>query len=561
MANAIWNPGINSTNPTVELIVNQQSQSIDGNYSVLAYSLILHRPGNIISSASKSYSVTINGVTVASGSTTIGGSGDKTIVSGTTTVYHNADGTKTGVGFSFAMTIGITWSGVGTGNASGSGSMNLTTIPRASSIPSISGGALGSPVTVNISRASGSFTHTVIYKRTDGVEVTVGTGQETSCTFTPSLSDADFLPNSTSGTATIIVHTYNGSTYIGTASKTFTVTVPSSVVPTVSIVKSGVDLYQSQYVQGKSKVEVTLNANGAYKSTIQTRSTLVRAGSVNISLSTANNFTSGILNYSGTITIETTVTDSRGRSASASTTISVVAYSSARVVSFSAYRCNANGTANPQGAYLKMEGSSLISAINNTNLRTTILRYREKGTTNWTDGASNTTSYNPTLSAVVAADVNKSYEAQIYLFDHFGNASNLVNVGTAFVLLDFHQSGNSMAIGKVSEGNALLEVGGNILLDGMISNLNIGRKTSTSALILADANAWAELPLMKGVMINPSGTAGLPESQYYYVVKIAMRDMVNGYGGIAINYSTGDFYTFVSPSGTMLPAFTFIGPQ
>ena len=516
---------------------------------------------NIISSASKSYSVTINGVTVASGTTTIGGSGDKTIVSGTTTVYHNADGTKTGVTFSFAMTISITWSGVGTGNASGSGSMNLTTIPRASTIPSISGGALGSPVTVNISRASGSFTHTVIYKRTNGVEVTVGTGQATSCTFTPSLSDADFLPNSTSGTATIIVHTYNGSTHIGTSSKTFTVTVPSTVVPTVSIVKSGVDLYQSQYVQGKSRVEVTLNANGAYKSTIQTRSTLVRAGSVNISLSSANNFTSGVLNYSGTITIETTVKDSRGRSASASTTISVVAYKVPSVTGFSAYRSNADGNANAQGAFIRISGTGSIASINSTNGRNTVIRYRERGASSWINAASNTTSYTPSLNAVVAADVNKSYEAQIVVADYFTSSTQLIDIGTAFVLMDFHSSGNSMAIGKVAENKALLEIGGNILLDGMISNLNIGRKTSTSALKLADANAWAELPVMKGVMVNPAGTAGLPTSQYYYVVKIAMRDMSNGYGGIAINYSTGDFYTFVSSSATMLPAFTFIGPQ
>ena len=474
----------------------------------------------------------------------------------TVVVSHSADGSK-------ALVISGRWwmSGNASFDLTSSGTFTLDTIPRASSISSISGGALGAPVTVNISRASTAFTHTVIYKRTDGVNVTVGTSQGTSCTFTPALSDAQFLPNSTSGTATIIVHTYNGSTHIGTATRTFTVTVPASVVPTVSIATAGVDQYNGYYVQGRSKVTVTLSATGAQGSSISSRSTVVRYGSTNITASNNNSFTSGVLNYSGTITIATTVTDSRGRSASSSTTISVVAYAVPSVTGFSAYRSNADGNANAQGAFIRISGTGSIASINSTNGRNTVIRYRERGASSWINAASNTTSYTPSLNAVVAADVNKSYEAQIVVADYFTSSTQLIDIGTAFVLMDFHSSGNSMAIGKVAENKALLEIGGDMTLDGMISNLNIGRKTSTSAVVMADAAAWAALPLMKGVMINPSGSAGLPEAQYYYVVKIAMRDMSNGYGGIAINYSTGDFYTFVASRATVLPAFTFIGPQ
>lgn len=462
MANVIWNPGINAYNPTLELIVNQQSQSIDGNYSVLSWSLVLHRPSSISSSSSKSYNVKINNVTVASGTTTIGGSGDKTIASGTSTVYHNSDGTKTGVPFSFYMDIGISWSGSSTGNASESGTMDLTTIPRATQ-PTLSASstAIASAVTINTPRASGSFSHILKYSF-GSASGTIATGVGTSYAWTLPWTLANQIPNATSGVGTITCETYNGSTLIGTKTVQFTATVPAGVVPTVSISTSGVGLYQSQYVQGKSKVAVTLNEAGAYGSTIKSRSTTVKSGTNIISSSAAASFTSGFLNYSGTITIATTVTDSRGRTATASTTISVVAYSAPKITAFTAFRANADGSVNPQGAYIKMTGSSSISPINNTNTRTTRLQYRLKGATTWTYAVTHSSSYTPTITATVAADVNSSYEVQLVVGDYYNSSaaatSQTINIGTAFVLMDFHKDGYGLAIGKVSE-YGMFEVG------------------------------------------------------------------------------------------------------
>lgn len=137
MATLTWNPGINSYSPYVKLYVTQKSQSISGNYTILEYSLKLYRPRQVYSSASKSYNIKINGTTVKSGSTTIGGSGTKTIASGTTKVYHNSNGTKKNVAISFYQEVSITWSGVATGNANKSGTMDLTTIPRYAKITSL----------------------------------------------------------------------------------------------------------------------------------------------------------------------------------------------------------------------------------------------------------------------------------------------------------------------------------------------------------------------------------------------------------------------------------------
>ncbi len=138
MASVTWNPGISSSNPTITMTVTQTSQSIADNTSTVSWSLVLKRPSSISSSVNKPYSVVIDGVTVASGSTSIAGSGDKTIASGTRTIQHGSDGRKT-LSFSFTVDVmPLYWSGKPTGNASGSGSMTLTTIPRYAKITSFS---------------------------------------------------------------------------------------------------------------------------------------------------------------------------------------------------------------------------------------------------------------------------------------------------------------------------------------------------------------------------------------------------------------------------------------
>lgn len=123
------------------MTVTQTSQSIANNTSTVSWSLVLKRPSRINSSVNKPYSVVIDGVTVASGSTSIDGSGNKTIASGTRTIQHGSDGKKT-LSFSFSVEVmPLYWSGVPTGNASGSGSMTLTPIPRYAKITSFTLGS------------------------------------------------------------------------------------------------------------------------------------------------------------------------------------------------------------------------------------------------------------------------------------------------------------------------------------------------------------------------------------------------------------------------------------
>lgn len=114
--------------PYLQLNVWESGVNNGANQSTVSFSLILKRPSRISSSASKSWSASIDGQNF-SGSGSIGGSGDKTLLTGSKVVGHNADGSKS-IGFSASASLNITWSGQWLGTISGSGSMGLTKIPR-----------------------------------------------------------------------------------------------------------------------------------------------------------------------------------------------------------------------------------------------------------------------------------------------------------------------------------------------------------------------------------------------------------------------------------------------
>lgn len=138
-------------------------------------------------------------------------------------VPHNADGTKT-LSFSIRMDevtgnySGDTWK---YGSTSSSGSINLTTIPRASSISVTSGSGTkpgAGSINLSISRASSAFTHTVTWSYHD-LTGTVGTGIGTSATWDVPLSFIEKSPSADSW-ITFVCKTYSNGTEIGSSSCT-----------------------------------------------------------------------------------------------------------------------------------------------------------------------------------------------------------------------------------------------------------------------------------------------------------------------------------------------------
>lgn len=443
----------------VRLAWAENSQSIANNTTTISYTLSIYRSSSINSSTAKDYSITINGVKVASGTTTIGGSGTKTIKTGTTTITHSANGSKT-FSYSFSQEIGITWSGSAIGTITGSGSGVLDTIPRATT-PTLSTTSIdmGASITINTPRASSSFTHTLTYKFVNATG-TIASSVATSQAWTVPLSLASQIPNSTSGTCTITCQTYNGSTLIGTKTVTFTAKVPSSVVPSISsvTVADTNSSYATQFgslVQGKSKAKFTITAAGSYSSTISTYKTVFESKTY-----TGASPTTAIVSGSGNITATITVTDSRGRSASTTKTVTVIAYSAPKITAFSVIRSNADGTTNNEGTNATIKVAFSIAAANNKNTSSYTIDYKLVSATTWTtlkNGTGYTFNQNVISGAVFSVD--STYDIRLTVTDYFGKAQAIVDLSTAFTLIDFNANGKAMAFGKVSEKTEGVEFG------------------------------------------------------------------------------------------------------
>ena len=208
---------------------SQSSQSIANNNSVVSWNLqLIASGGSISSSASKSWSVNVNGSNY-SGTNTVGISNGqtKTLASGSTTIGHNADGTKS-FSFSFSQQFDINYSGVGwIGTKSGSGSGTLSTIPRTSSVSSTNAN-IGENISITINRASSSFTHTLTYAF-GGLSGTIATKtSSTSISWTLPTSFYAQMPNTRSSWGRVICDTYSGSTKIGSSECRFDVYVKES---------------------------------------------------------------------------------------------------------------------------------------------------------------------------------------------------------------------------------------------------------------------------------------------------------------------------------------------
>ena len=441
--------------------------------TVTAYLVSTASNGVINSSASKTVSLTINGTTyskTAAGLAKISGNQKKQLFSKTVDVTHNANGTKS-CSISCIFGLQVTLGGQYYKTAETSGTATLNTIPRASSIASISGSTIGSSVTVNITPASSAFTHKLYYTApTQSNLVSIGTTAAgvTSATFTPSINDCSYIPNATSGTAKITLETYSGSTKLGTVSKTFTLNVPSSVKPSISALTvadadTAIKDKFGVYVQTKSKAKVTITAAEAYSSPIKSYTTTLTNGSSVLTYNGAS-FTSGVLSLSGTYTIKTVVTDSRGRTAEKSTTINVVAYHPPEATALTAERRNSSNVADDEGTIVFAGLSYNIRPVDNKNDRFYKLEYREAGTTTWTVKTDKATipSANFTGSFTIGVGANfsvdKAYEIRVTIFDYFTSATRTAEVPTARTIFDILADGTGICFGGVASQSGVCQI-------------------------------------------------------------------------------------------------------
>lgn len=509
--------------------------------------------GNGYTTSSSYWSCVINGTTVTSNkSADIGG---KTLLGTRTwTVNHNNDGTAS-VGISFSYSNGLSSSGTyTTKTGSGSATVKLDTIARSSSISlNRTSATIGSDsVTVNITRNSSAYKHKVKLIL-GGTTYLLAENVDTSYTFTPSMSYCNKITTATSGTATVKVETLTGAngSWIGETTKTLTLNVPSSVVPSVGISVTANNQVNGVNVANKTTFTVKpTNASGSYGSTIKSYS--ITNGGLNSTSSSGA--TTGKLG-DGDYTFVVKVTDSRGRTAQASQKVTVHAYSSP-TISARAFRCNSDGTESSSGAYIAVNFSWEITnlASNNSNAKQYFIQYKTSSASSYTTSVdwTNLSSYSGSMTKVLSQtfSTTSSYNIQLKVKDSFGTTTSTLNVSTISALLNIEKSG--VGVGKIHE-KGVLDVGGQLhTTSGIYSGNSVYIKTdpnenvrfgydeeTTDTFIANTSNNWLRLKADKtmtyaGYKIYTSYEKPTPAD----IGASKALTTVNGYQGFTLNDGT-----------------------
>ena len=443
----------NYSNGSAIKIVYSYTQNVSKNQSTITMTLYVHRDsyGPSWNDHCDAY-MQLDGSKVMTydGSFNIGTSWVKIGSTVSKTVTHNAGGTKTislkGFFDSQGLTTKLT-------DLTVTGNVTLKTIPRASSFSlSASTVTAGSTnMTVNIDRASGSFTHTVQWKLGSHTKSTTGVGSSASYTIPESWLDA--IPNSTSGTGTVTVTTYNGNTKIGSTSKSFTVKAASDVVPsftgiTFTRIDGDVPADWGIYVRTKSKVIAKITgAAGVYGSTIKSYS--ISGGGYS---GTAASLTTGFLNTAGTVTFTAKITDSRGRTATKTASITVTDYAPPVLSGVIGFRCDAEGIEQDDGNYISLTANFSGSVLDGKNPVTGEYRYKAEGG-DWS-GFSPLVSGEP---AVFAATGDATFTVQVQVSDTFSSFTQDIVVNSIRFIMDFKAGGTGIAFGKAAEYDDTLD--------------------------------------------------------------------------------------------------------
>lgn len=390
------------------------------------------------------------------------------------TVPHNSDGTgsaqiylgpRGGTGYNDFNVFGEG----GRGNieiTASSRSITLTNIPKISSVSTSASGTLGSSLSIAISRASTAFTHTLSYSYGSS-SGTIATGVGSSYLWTPSISLASQVPNATSATCTITCTTYYNGASVGTSTTTTTLIVPASVAPSISSVTiSPVNdnpaiAAWNVYVQGYTKLQVVTNASSQYGATIAEYNVIFNGTSIGKSA----NVVSDPLPISGTIPIIVNIKDSRGRTASYTSSISIYEYSPPQINAVEIFRCNADGVANSNGTYISIKGTQSYSSVNGKN--SCNMAYRYKAATE--DVYGSTVAYTSGTAVIFGGgniSTSHSYSVQLLAGDMVNPLSSsptIVQVAIPSQLFTLHckDGGLGVAIGKASEYNNCFEVADN----------------------------------------------------------------------------------------------------
>ena len=541
------------TGYTLRVEWETNSQNVSNNTSSITVTAYLVSGGSsytISSSASKTITLTINGTKYtksAEGLANLSGNQKKNLFSKTVTVTHASDGSKS-VAISCSFGLAVTLSGTYISSASTSGTAVLNTIPRATT-PTTSGTFnVGSTVTISTPRASSAFTHTLQYSTNNSTWYTMdkATGVGTSYSWAIPATLATAIPGAKTGTVYIRCITYNGSTNIGSKTITRSYTVTSAyAAPSVSLTYSQTNSANLiGNIRGKSTI--TIKASGTFKHSATAKTYVFTYGGTSKTVTTTASSASVSfalpVNAPATYNYSVTLTDSRGFTATANSNFGTVAYAAPDISSFNVVRGDYDGTTftkNDRGANLKITAAGSITSLTG-NVKNYKLEYRLSSATAYTTlvNTKAVSAYAFSITEYTGAifDYNSAYVIRLSVTDSFGAVSQIFDLPTQKVMLNFSGDGKCMAIGGIASTEDAVEIMTQLYCTGGIKPITLPTGTNLDEIVktglyVGSMNTQDMLnsPMETGsftLEVTSAGTSGQLMQRYSYCHKTTYRAFV-----------------------------------
>lgn len=520
---ATYSKTINNGWGAFNLELRQTGQSIANNTSTVSYKLYISSRNN--ASFYNNYhtgktSIVINGSTVHNQTGrdfNVSRGGSQQLASGTTTVKHNEDGSKT---FSFSASI---WASNFSGNISGN--FSLTKIPRKSDfyVKNENGSGItrfyaGDKVKVEINKKVSSFTHTLSIKYLDNEETLISKTSSSNIYYTNSYKIMEnYMQNLRSMPIDFVLRTYDGNTEIGYELKRLSIDVPDMAKPTINEVEVKEDnqnkiniIGQTPFYQLLSDLNVITDASAKYGASIK---------NINVSLGSITRAGSNVkledINLSGYQDIKVMVQDSRGFSTSTTKSINLSPYAMPNIAFFNAYRNQSNTK------YASARISLTSTVINNKNPLEVRIDVAEKDSNSWKNVYSATVGngvFNSTISLGGGFDDYKAYDVRLSISDKFKRHQAISNIPATSQSLVIGANKPVVGIGKVPSIDKGLEVDGDIFLNGEIrlfgeaeKIINLNLANGLSGFIKTRKDAFGGVSIWGKVKVNNSS----PIKKYY----------------------------------------------
>ena len=300
------------------LNVSESSTSTANNTSALSYSLVLTSTGGSAQyNGAGSYAININGSRVRSGTVNlnVGTYGSVTLASGSTTVGHINDGSKT-------VSVSASYSSAASAyylpsSGSTSGSLTLTKIPRAAKIDAFTGSTVDGTFNVTYTKSVSTYTDKLRIS-IPNVKALMTIDYTSGESFNLDSTSLEYIYSNYTTTQTVqlgaVMETYNGTTKIGESSEC-KIDVSINCPPTINgvaltetgLTGAGISNTDCVALIGKKSIKVTATAqHHASIKLIQ-----VQNGNVTKSVSDSSTATLEFDNLSSASFV-VTVTDSRG---------------------------------------------------------------------------------------------------------------------------------------------------------------------------------------------------------------------------------------------------------